>query len=86
MAHFLYTFNLNKEPWTAYTERLHYYFIANELKSDEKKCAILLSVCGPETYATICSIVDVETLASTSYEDLTKCLQRHYDPKPLFIV
>ena len=82
----LSAFNPNKEPWTAYTERLHYYFVANEVKSDEKKCAILLSVCGPDTYATIRSIVDAETLASTSYEDLIKRLQRHYDPKPSFIV
>ena len=58
------------------------------MKSDEKKCAILLSVCGPDTYATIRSIVDAETLASTSYEDLIKHLQCHYDPwpKPSFIV
>ena len=48
------------------------------MKSDEKKCAILLSVCGPDTYATIHSIVDAETLANTSYEDLIKRLQRHY--------
>ena len=48
--------------------------------------SILLSVCGPDTYATIRSIVDAETLASTSYEDLIKRLQRHYDPKPSFIV
>ena len=51
-----------------------------------RKCAILLSVCGPDTYATIRSIVDAETLTSTSYEDLIKRLQRHYDPKPSFIV
>ena len=80
------TFNPNKEPWTAYTERLHHYFVANEVKSDEKKCAILLSVCGPDTYTTIRSVVDAEALASTNYEDLIKHLQRHYDPKPSFII
>ena len=37
------------EDWTAYTERLQNYFIhvANDVASDNKKCTILLSVCGP---------------------------------------
>ena len=82
----LSAFNPAKEHWTAYTERLQYYFIANEVKSDEKKRAILLSVCGPDTYKTIRGIVDAETLASTAYNELIEMLKSHYDPKPSFIV
>ena len=37
----LSAFNSAKEHWTAYIERACYYFITNEVKSDEKKCAIL---------------------------------------------
>ena len=79
-------FNPDVEPWTTYTERLHYCFIANGVKSDEQKCVILLSVCGPDTYKTICSLVDGKTLATAKFEKLIKLLQNHYDPKPSFIV
>jgi len=38
--------NPAKEHWTAYIERARYYFIANDVKTDENKCAILFSGCG----------------------------------------
>ena len=75
-------FNPVKEHWTAYIERAHYYFIANDVKTDEKKCAILFSGCGPETYQTINSIVDAETLQSSKFEELVEIISTHYDPKP----
>jgi len=43
-------------------------------------------VCGPDTYKTICSIVDAETLSSIKYNELIEMLKNHYDPKPIFIV
>ena len=82
----LSAFNPTKEQWTSYIERAHYYFIANDVKSDEKKCAILFSGCGPETYQTIRSIVDAETLQKSKFENLVEIISAHYDPKPSFIV
>ena len=82
----LSAFNPAKEHWTAYIERARYYFIANDVKSDEKKCAILFSGCGPETYQTICSIVDTETLNTAKFDTLVEIITAHYDPKPSFIV
>ena len=69
----------------SYIERAHYYFIANDVKSDEK-CAILFSGCGPETYQTIRSIVDTETLNAAKVDTLVEMITAHYDPKPSFIV
>ena len=57
-----------------YVERAHYYFIANDVKSDEKKCAILFSGCGPETYQTIHSIVDTEILNNAKFETLVEMI------------
>ena len=68
----LSAFNPDQEPWTTYTERLHYYFIANGVKSDEQKCAILLSILGADTYKTIHSLVDGEKLATAKFEELIK--------------
>ena len=42
-------FNNQLEDWRSYTERLQNYFIANDIKSEAKQRAILLSVCGPRT-------------------------------------
>jgi len=63
--------------------RARYYFIANDVKTDEKKCAILFSGCGPETYQTFRSIVGMETL---NKEKFVEIITAHYDPKPSFIV
>ena len=39
-----------------------------------------------ETYQTIRSIVDVETLQSSKFDELVEIISAHYDPKPSFIV
>ena len=57
----LVQFDPDKEEWTSYVEPLNYYLIANEVTDDTKKCAILMSGCGPMTYKTIRSLVDTET-------------------------
>ena len=81
----LSAFNQSKEPWTAYTERLQYYFTVNDVQSEDKKHAILLSVCGPDTYKAIRSLIDIETLDKAKFEELVNILKSHYDPKPSFI-
>ena len=42
-------FNSQLEDWRSYTERLQNYFIANDIKSEAKQRAFLLSVRGPRT-------------------------------------
>ena len=34
------------ESWVSYIERLKQYFIANNIKSEERQRAVLLSICG----------------------------------------
>lgn len=46
------SFSGEAEDWTAYTESLEHYFIANDITEPPKK-AILLSVCGTPTYKLI---------------------------------
>ena len=52
----LVEFDLAKTEWTSYVEHLNYYLIANKVSEDTKKCAILMSGCGPD----YCSLVDTE--------------------------
>ena len=79
-------FDRSKEDWTSYVERLDFYFAANDVTTDEKKRAILLSACGASTYKLIRSLIEPDKLNSTPYTDITKSVKEHYDPKPSSIV
>ena len=72
--------------WQLYVDQLNYYFIANEITEDKNKVAVLLSACGSDTFKTICSLVDAETMKDIAYADLVKRLSEHYDPVPSSIV
>ena len=43
-------FNIEREDWSAYAERLQQYFTANDVDSADKQRAVLLSACGLATY------------------------------------
>jgi len=79
-------FDPAKAEWTSYIKRLDYYLIANEVSNDSKKCAILMSGCGPTVCKTIHSLVDAETRKTIKCTDLIKILAKHFDLKPLSIV
>ena len=43
-------FSVGSETWVSYIERLQQYFVANDIKGDDRQRAVLLSVCGASTY------------------------------------
>ena len=51
----------------SYVDQLIYHFIANEITEGKKKVAVLLSACGSDTFQTICSLVDAETMKDIAY-------------------
>ena len=72
-------FDSDKETWTAYTERLQEYFVANDGDLAAKQRAILLSVCGAATYKLI--------RANTKIFDeihVVQLMQDHHQPPPSF--
>ena len=78
----LSAFESSTTNWRSYAEQLNYYFIANEITTDKKKVAILLSACGQPTFNTISSLVTAEALKSMKYGELIQLLSDHYDPAP----
>ena len=46
-------FNPDTDDWVVYSERLEQFFKANGVSDLEKQRAVLLSVCGNETYVLI---------------------------------
>ena len=79
-------FDPEKEEWTLYVECLNYYLIDNKVTEDAKKCAILMSGCGPTTYKTIRSLVDSETWKTIKYSELIDLLMSHCNSRPSSIV
>ena len=73
-------FQPGKESWTSYTERLEQYFLANDVGSEEKKRAILLSVCGPSTYQLMRSLVAPRKPAEYTFAQLVKLIKDHHQP------
>lgn len=68
--------------WTAWSERLEFFFQANEITDPVKKRALLLTLCGAETYETVQALTAPNKPAEVSFEDIMSLLRQHYDPRP----
>ena len=79
-------FNESLETWASYLERLGHYFVANDVKEDEKKRAILLSSCGVSTYTIIRNLFAPDLPSMKSFEDIVTAAGKHFNPKPSSIV
>ena len=67
-------------------ERLTQYFLANDVENEDKKRAILLSVIGPTTYSLLRSLLSANKPSDLSYDEISKALENHCNPKPSPIV
>ena len=75
-------FDITKETWTLYAERLTLYLVANGITEPEKKHSILLTACGADAYKTVRCIVQPQTPTDKTYEELVQLLEKHYHPQP----
>ena len=72
-------FNSKQEEWSYYTDRLEYYFHANEINDDKKK-SVLLSVCGAETFRLIKNLTAPNGPAQKTYDQIKTLVENHYTP------
>ena len=79
-------FNRAKEDWVSYCERMQQYFMANDIATDDKKKAILLSTCGAETYQLIWSLVALQKPTEKYLSDIVQLVRDHHTPPPSAIV
>ena len=75
-------FDSGRETWVSYSERLEQFFIANDVAGEEKKRAILLSVCGASTYQLIRNLSAPEKPTTKTFVQLVKLVQDHHQPAP----
>ena len=71
--------------WKSYIEQMEEFFLANDIKGDRKKVAILLSTVGSQTYELIKDLISPAKPNAKSFEELVTCLQDHLQPKPTII-
>ena len=79
-------FDSRTEDWASYTERFTEYFTANDVKSADKKRAILLSGVGPSTYQVIRNLVAPDKPTEKTFDQIVKVVKGHYQPTPSVIV
>ena len=80
----LQAFNPDTDSVTAYIERVHLFFAANEIP-DKKTVAVFLSTIEGKTYELLRNLVSPSPPESLKLSELTDILKRHYEPKPLVI-
>ena len=73
---------MGSETWVPYIERLQQYFVANDIKGDDRQRAVLLGVCGASTYQLIQSVVSPAKPTEKTFEQLVTRMKEHYFPKP----
>ena len=61
---------------------MEFFFLANSIKDDNKKKAVLLSSCGSDTYKSFKSLVAPEDIGRSSYAEIKHSMGEHKNPKP----
>ena len=84
-------FDSSKESWTAYSERLDFYFKANKITAADSQKAVFVTVIGARTYGLLKSLLQPQAPQDAAVTLLTldkmkDVLRKHFDPKPSPIV
>lgn len=74
-----------KKRHDVYLERAVIFFTANDI-AENKKEPLLLNCIGVTVYRVLCNLVAPENPINTSYDNMTKKILEHFDPKPLTVV
>ena len=76
----------DSDSWPQYSERLNYYFKANDIADWGKKRNILLTVCGSKIDGLIRNLLSPEKPDTKSFQELAKLVKEHLNPKPSVVV
>ena len=79
-------FNETEDTWQAYAERLEHFILANEIDSEAKKRAVLLSSMGVKPYKLLSNLVAPRKAGECSYTEIVDVLKNHHNPRPSTIV
>ncbi|XP_073948812.1 uncharacterized protein [Choristoneura fumiferana] len=74
-------FDMNKDCWDLYIERLEQYFIANDVK-EAVKVATLITVIGADAYELMVNLCTPARPSTKKFDELVKIMKSHLQPKP----
>ncbi|XP_049886416.1 uncharacterized protein LOC126380879 [Pectinophora gossypiella] len=74
-------FDLDKDNWDLYVDRLEQYFIANDIK-EAVKVATLITVIGSDAYELMVNLCTPEKPSTKSFSQLVKVMKTHLQPRP----
>lgn len=75
-------FDLKKDSWNLYVDRLEQYFIANKIEDATVKVATLITVIGSETYELMVNLCTPEKPSQKCFKELIEIMQTHLQPLP----
>ena len=79
------SFDPTTNQWVSYIEQMAEFFLANDIKEDRKKVAVLISTVGSKTYELLKDLCSPDKPNAKSFEALVTCLQNHLQPRPTII-
>ncbi|KAL5463984.1 hypothetical protein EMCRGX_G032937, partial [Ephydatia muelleri] len=77
-------FQPETEKASAYLERVKLFLLANSV-GDDKHVAVLLTVVGARHFSLLKDLFLPEDVKAKSFEEISKALVEHFEPKPLVI-
>ena len=63
--------------WITYAEGFSYYFEANSITDAKRKKAVLLSVCGTETFSLLKDLITPDSLRDKTFDELSQAFEEH---------
>lgn len=78
--------NLNfvsgRDKWETFSEQLEFYLIEKDITDEKKKVSALMTRVDQETYDLIKELLAPAKIIDKKFDDITKLLQDHFNPKP----
>nr|XP_034194818.1 uncharacterized protein LOC117611038 [Osmia lignaria] len=75
-------FELGKDDWETFIERLELYFTVNNTIDEKKQAAILLTKVSPDTYKLIKNLCYPQKPKDKTFKEIVEILTNHLCPKP----
>ena len=75
-------FDVSKEEWPQYVERVSHFFAANGITDASRKRSALLALIGPATYTLLRNLVSPAKPGEKSYDQIIAVLKDHFCPTP----
>ncbi|XP_038107827.1 uncharacterized protein LOC119766680 [Culex quinquefasciatus] len=73
-------FDGDVDEWQAFREQLEQYFVACDVKEEEKKKAVLINHCEPKTYKLLRDLCMPKVPSAKKYDDLCDLFAKHFTP------